>query len=311
MAEIPLWQSRFAVPAAAVEVFLAALEDQLSVSAFENPEQPDLWAIELLHRGEPDRQALVSRLTALATPWRLDLELSIRPIPSTDWLDRTAQNFPPQRIGRFWIHGSHVTEPPPSDAVPIRLDAGLAFGSGEHDSTRGCLVALDRLARRRRLKRVLDLGCGAGILAIAAARCWPAQVIAADNDPVAVAVARANAAANRVPRVRCMISDGYGSAALRAVGPFDLILANILADPLCDMARGTARNLAPGGVAVLSGLLDRQADRVLAAHRPWGLRLREQIGDGPWVTLVLGPGSASKMRRVSCSPPRRSAGRPT
>jgi ribosomal protein L11 methyltransferase len=290
MAEIPLWQSRFLVPAAAVETFLSEFDEELSVSAFENSEQPDLWAIELIHQGEPDRQALLRRLAPLAAPWRIAIDLTVGPIPSTDWLDRIAKDFPPQRIGRFWIHGSHVTEAPPSGAVPIRLDAGLAFGSGEHDSTRGCLLALDRLARRRRLKRVLDLGCGAGILAIAAAKCWPARVIAADNDPVAVAVAQANAADNGVAGVRCMISDGYGSAALRAAGPFDLILANILADPLCAMARDAAHNLAPGGVAVLSGLLDRQADRVLAAHRRCGLRLREQIGDGLWVTLVLGHG---------------------
>lgn len=291
MAEIPLWQSRFLVPAAAVEAFLAALDDELSVSAFEHPGQPDRWAIELIHRGEPDRHALLRRLAALAAPWRIALDLEIGPIPSTDWLYRTAQSFPPQRIGRFWIHGSHVAEPPPDGAVPIHLDAGQAFGSGEHESTRGCLLALDRLARQRRLKRVLDLGCGAGILAIAAAKCWPARVLAADNDPVAVAVASDNAARNGVAaRVRCLLSDGYGSAVLRRAGPFDLILANILADPLCAMARATARNLAPGGVAVLSGLLERQADRVLAAHRPWGLRLREQIGQGPWVTLVLRQG---------------------
>jgi ribosomal protein L11 methyltransferase len=290
MAEIPLWQSRFVVPAAAAETFLGALDDELSVSAFEDPEQPDLWAIELIHRGEPDRQALVRRLEPLAELWRIAINLSVNPIPSTDWLYRTAENFPPQRIGRFWIHGSHVTEQPPSGTVPIRLDAGQAFGSGEHDSTRGCLLALDRLARRRRLKRVLDLGCGAGLLAIAAAKCWPARVVAADNDPVAVTVAQSNAASNGVARVRCMTSDGYGSAALRAAGPFDLILANILADPLCAMARETARNLAPHGTVVLSGLLDRQADRVVAAHRPWGLRLREQIGAGPWVTLVLARG---------------------
>jgi ribosomal protein L11 methyltransferase len=173
--------------------------------------------------------------------------------------------------------------------VPIRLDAGQAFGSGEHDSTRGCLLALDRLAGRRRLKRVLDLGCGAGILAIAAAKCWPARILAADNDPIAIAVARGNAERNGVAsRVRCLQSDGYDSVVLRRSGPFDLILANILAEPLCDMARATARHLAPGGTAVLSGLLDRQADAVVAAHRPWGLRLRETIGRAPWVTLVLG-----------------------
>jgi ribosomal protein L11 methyltransferase len=289
MADIPLWQSRFLVPAAAVEAFLDALDDELSVSAFEDARRPDLWAIALIHRGEPDRAALLARLAPLAEPWQIALDLEIGPIPSTDWLYRTAENFPAQRIGRFWVHGSHVREAAPVGMVPIGLDAGQAFGSGEHDSTRGCLLALDRLAGRRRLKRVLDLGCGAGILAIAAAKCWPARVLAADNDPIAVAVAAGNAARNDVAsRVRCLLSDGYDSAVLRRSGPFDLILANILAEPLCDMARDTARHLAPGGTAVLSGLLERQADRVIAAHRPWGLRLREQIGQGSWVTLVLG-----------------------
>jgi ribosomal protein L11 methyltransferase len=166
--------------------------------------------------------------------------------------------------------------------LPIHLDAGQAFGSGEHDSTRGCLLAIDRLARRP--MRVLDLGCGAGILAIAAAKRFHARVIAADNDPIAVAVTRENVVRNGVAaRVRCRISDGY--RAVRRAGPFDLILANILADPLCAMARDTVRNLAPGGTVVLSGLLDRQADRVAAAHR--GLRLRQTIGEGLWVTLVL------------------------
>jgi ribosomal protein L11 methyltransferase len=289
MAEIPLWQSRFLVSAAAVEAFLDALDEELSVSAFEDPGRPDRWVIALIHRGEPDRAALLARLAPVAAPWQIALDLEIAPIPSTDWLYRTAQSFPPQRIGRFWIHGSHVSQAPPDGAVPIRLDAGQAFGSGEHESTRGCLLALDRLAGRRRLKRVLDLGCGAGILAIAAAKCWPARVLAADNDPIAVAVARENAARNGVAgRVRCLQSDGYGSAVLRGAGPFDLILANILADPLCAMARATARNLAPDGVAVLSGLLERQAGRVLAAHRRFGLRPRDQIGQGLWVTLVLG-----------------------
>jgi ribosomal protein L11 methyltransferase len=291
MAEIPLWQSRFLVPAAAVEAFLDALDDELSVSAFEDPRRPDFWAIALIHQGQPDRAALLARLAPIAAPWQIALDLEIAPIPSTDWLYRTAQTFPPQTIGRFWIHGSHVTEVPPSGTVPIRLDAGQAFGSGEHDSTRGCLLALDLLARRRRLKQVLDLGCGAGILAIAAAKCWPARVLAADNDPIAVAVAQGNAANNGVAtRVRCLLSDGYGSAILRRAGPFDLILANILAEPLCGMARDAARNLTPDGALVLSGLLDRQADGVLAAHRRFGLRLRDQIGEGLWVTLVLSHG---------------------
>jgi ribosomal protein L11 methyltransferase len=279
----PLWQTRFWVPAEAVGAFLEVL-DAASVSAFEDPREPERWGLALIQHGEPDLADLRARLAPLVERWRFALELELTPVPVTDWLAQTATSFPPHRIGRFWIHGSHVTAPAPPGSVPILIDAGQAFGSGEHDSTRGCLLAIDGLASRRRPRRVLDLGCGAGILAIAAAKTFHARVIAADNDPVAVDVARANAARNGVAaRVRCRISDGYGT--LRRAGPFDLILANILADPLCDMARDTARSLVPGGTAVLSGLLDRQAARVVAAHR--GLRLRRTIGDGPWVTLVM------------------------
>ena len=303
MSGIELWQSRFWVPAAAVEPLLAALEDELSVSAFEDPEQAGRWAITLIHQGRPDPDALRAGLAPLVAAWQVDLDLELTLVPSTDWLQRTSETFPPQRIGRFWIYGSHITEPPPADAVPIQLDAGLAFGSGEHDSTRGCLMALDQLARQRRLRRVLDLGCGAGILAIAAAKCWPVRVLAVDNDPIAVAVARENAGNNRVgSRVRCRLSEGYDK--LRRAGPFDLILANILADPLCEMANDTARYLAPGGVAVLSGLLDRQAATVVDVHRRAGLRFRRAVGEGPWRTLVMGRGRTaigSRIRRTGVS----------
>jgi ribosomal protein L11 methyltransferase len=175
--------------------------------------------------------------------------------------------------------------------VPIELDAGLAFGSGEHATTQGCLLELDRLAGRRRFRRVLDLGCGSGILAIAAAKLGAARVIAADNDPLAVAVARENATRNRVGhRIRCLTSAGYRNPLLRTFGPYDLILANILADPLCALARECARHLAPGGIAVLSGLLDRQAARVIAPHRQARLRLRHEITIGIWTTLVMSKG---------------------
>ncbi|MEM7021979.1 MAG: 50S ribosomal protein L11 methyltransferase [Pseudomonadota bacterium] len=300
MSEIELWQSRFWVPVAAVEPLLAALEDELSVSAFEDPEQVDRWAITLIHQGRPDPESLRAGLAPLVAAWRVDLDLELTPVPSNDWLQRTSESFPAQRIGRFWVHGSHIAEPPPGNTVPIRLDAGLAFGSGEHDSTRGCLIALDQLARRRRPKRVLDLGCGAGILAIAAAKCWPTKVLAVDNDSIAVAVARENASNNRVgSRIRCLLSEGYDK--LRRAGPFELIFANILADPLCEMADETAWHLAPGGVAVLSGLLDRQAPTVIDFHRRAGLRLRRTIGEGPWLTLVMGRGrtaAGSRIRRT-------------
>jgi ribosomal protein L11 methyltransferase len=293
MPEVPLWQSWFVVPRRAVELFLAELEDDgISVAAFEepavSPEDPP-WRIELTHRGKPDEDALGRHLVPLAERAGLGrIDVGVRPIPTTDWLARTAQSFPPQRVGRFWVHGSHVEAAPPGGAVPIRIDAGLAFGSGEHGTTQGCLLALDRLARRRRFRRVLDLGCGSGILAIAAAKCWAAQVLAADSDPQAVAVASANAADNGVGyRVRCRMSEGYGSAALRTGAPYDLILANILADPLCAMADDLARHLAPGGTAILSGLYGPQARRVIDAHRHARLRLRHRLDLDTWITLVM------------------------
>jgi ribosomal protein L11 methyltransferase len=285
----PLWQSRFLVPEAAVARFLDALEDEaLSVAAFEEPDGV-LWRVELLHQAEPDHEALAARLAPLAEQAGIArVDLTVVPVASTDWLAHTAESFPARPIGRFWIHGSHVSEPPPAGTLPIQLDAGLAFGSGEHATTEGCLLALERLARRRRRRRVLDLGCGSGTLAIAAAKLWPARVLAADNDPVAVGVARANAIRNGVGRrVRTLLSEGYANPRLRAAGPFDLITANILADPLCGLARATARHLAPGGALVLSGLLDRQAPRVIEAHRDVHLRLLDQIPIGIWTTLIL------------------------
>jgi ribosomal protein L11 methyltransferase len=288
--ERPLWQSRFVVPEAAVPLFLETLEDDaISVGAFESDAARALWQIELLHQAEPDREALATRIAPLAERCGVArIDLSVVPVPTTDWLAHTAESFPAQPIGRFWLHGSHIEEPPPAGVLPILLDAGQAFGSGEHATTQGCLLALERLAGRRRPRRILDLGCGSGILAIAAAKLWPARVLAADNDPVAVAVARANAARNGAAhRIRTLVSEGYANPRLRAAGPFDLITANILADPLCALARATARYLAPGGSVVLSGLLDRQAGRVIEAHRQAHLRLIDQIPVDIWTTLIL------------------------
>jgi len=193
------------------------------------------------------------------------------------------------RAGRYFIHGSHYRARPPAGTIALCIDAATAFGSGEHATTRGCLLALDALARRRRFARVLDMGTGSGILAMAAAKTWRRRVMARDIDAEAVRVAARNAAANGVGSLLDLRrADGYRG--LGSGQPFDLVFANILARPLVLMAPALARVLAPGGVAVVSGLLARQERAVLAAHRARRLRLRRRIRLAGWHSLVLARG---------------------
>jgi ribosomal protein L11 methyltransferase len=293
----PLWQCAFVVPAAAVDPLLDGLEDEaLSIAAFEEQAAADggpaaWWRIELLQDQPPDEAGLRARLGALTDRLgsdKLKLKLSVAELPAADWVAKVQAEQQPQRIGRFWVHGSHAAGTAPEGCTPIEIDAGLAFGSGEHATTQGCLLALDDLARQRRFRQVLDLGCGSGILGIAAAKCWPALVVAADNDSAAVAVTAENAMRNGVAsRLQAVASDGYANPLLRARGPYDLILANILADPLCALARPLSRHLQPSGIAVLSGLLERQARTVIAAHERYGLFLRKQITIGAWTSLLM------------------------
>ena len=219
----------------------------------------------------------------------VDAPLHRAPTEAEGWLDRTRAAFPEQAIGRrFAIRGTHETGPRLPGRITLTLDAGVAFGSGEHGSTRGCLRALEYVARRRRPARIIDVGTGSGILAMAAARLFRRPVLATDIDPWSVRVTRENAAANRLSReVRAILADGWRDRRVRAGGPYDLVLANILARPLCRMARDLAAHLAPGGTVILAGLLDTQARMVLAAHRAQGLRLTCTLHEGRWATLVL------------------------
>jgi ribosomal protein L11 methyltransferase len=230
-------------------------------------------------------------------------------VPAEGWLARTRAAFPQQVIGRrFAVRGTHLSGPGPAGRITLTLDAGLAFGSGEHGSTRGCLRALEQVAHRRP-RRVLDLGTGSGILAMAATRLLHRRVLAVDIEPWSVRVARQNAVLNRIgPMLRCRRGDGWRDRAVRAGGPYDLVLENILARPLCLMARPLAVHLAPGGTAILAGLLVGQARRVLAAHRRCGLVLEARVAEGPWTTLVLRarqgafssrPGRRMKIRRFA------------
>jgi ribosomal protein L11 methyltransferase len=271
----------------------AALETEASaVSAFEIA-PGGAWRVEAYADHEPDRAALdgAGALAALAhgiAAEGLLADLAIERLTPRDWVAENQQSFPPLLVGRFFIHGSHIKSAVPAGAIGLCIDAATAFGTGEHATTRGCLLALDGLAKRGRRRHPLDMGTGTGILAMAAAKRWNCPVLACDIDAGSVEVARTNMRANGTALlVRLYRSNGYRHHAVQRGRPFDLILANILARPLARMAGDLAASLAPGGVAVLSGLLTRQAPLVLAAHRAHGLTLRRRIVIAGWETLVL------------------------
>lgn len=297
----PVHRTRFETNASAVPLWLDALEDEgLSVGAFEiaeiEGEDSDLWAIELLHDTAPDAQALQARLDAVATAiGHARVQPRTETVPPVDWIEATRQSFPPIRAGRFYVHGSHADHDRPADALAVRIDAGLAFGSGEHGSTKGCLILMDGLPDQPAPARVLDMGCGSGILALAVLRRWPdATALGVDNDARSVAVAIDNARDNDLDAgFTGLISEGFADPAIEAAGPFDLIFANILADPLIAMAGDLARHRAPGGSIILAGLLLRQSESVLHAFAEHGLQEAARHLEGNWASLrLVGSGSS-------------------
>ncbi len=290
------WCVAVTVPRAHVDVCVdALLEDVGAVSSFGEEDDP-AWLIEGFAAAKPDRVALQVKLGLLAGALGFpEPVVTVTPVPATDWLAASFAAFPPLTVGLFRIQGSHITDPPPPGRLTLRVDAATAFGSGEHPTTEGCLIAIDRLAKRVRRggfwpARMLDMGAGTGILAMAAALRLPGgvRVLACDLDAESARVARVNARVNRLAgRVTVRAGDGYRPAAVAKAGPYGLIVSNILAGPLSAMAPALARHLAPGGHAILSGLLEHQERQVLAAHRAQGLHLTGRVVRGRWPTLVL------------------------
>ena len=281
----PVWRVAVSIPARAQAAFEAVFEDAAAVSVLGEGGRIriDAWTDK-----PPDRRALETRVAVAAAAGGVPAPaIEVAKVEEQDWIAATRAAFPPVNIGRFTIYGSHA-EPPPPGRLGLRIDANLAFGTGEHPSTAGCLSALEALAKRRRVATALDMGCGTGILAMAMARLWPCRVLAVDSDADAVRVARVNLRANGLgARVRVGLGAGYASRAVAGWGRVDLICANILARPLAAMAPGLAAHLAPCGVAVVSGLLAEQETFVLAAHRAQGLALIGRTRLGPWTTLAL------------------------
>jgi len=278
----PLWKASVTVPKALSSDVAALFElsppAPQAVLIAEDPFGPDA-IVEALYNSKVDADFL-SRLTGH--------DVVVAPLPDQDWIKQSQEGLAPVRAGRFFLYGAHDAGAVPSGVIPIRIEAGLAFGTGRHETTALCLQALSRLAKQRRFDHVLDLGCGTGVLAMAAAKLWRQIVLATDIDPIAVEVARENARANRVaPLVRAAAADGLTHPAIARMAPFDLILANILAAPLAQLAPALCAAIAPRGIAVLSGLLRNQENFVLSFYRAQGLKLREALRDGPWSALVL------------------------
>ena len=271
----------------AVDVVFSLLDELAgAVSAFETA--PEEWRLEAYPRSPLLSPELRAQLAlAAAAAGGAVLEMVEDRLPDRDWVAENQLAFPPLRVGRFFIYGSHYRGLVPAGTIGIAVDAATAFGTGEHPSTRACLLAIDRLVRRRRFRKPLDIGTGTGILSIAAAKLLRRNVLAADIDPRAVQVARHNVARNGVASsVQICRASGYRHPALRS-SRHDLIFANILARPLAQMARDLARTLAPGGRAVLSGLLRRQEPIVLAPHRSCGIILDHRLVIDGRSTLVL------------------------
>jgi ribosomal protein L11 methyltransferase len=255
-----------------------------------DPARPDEWRLDIYVEQTPDA-ALLALLAGLVPGARAG-DFAVEALPDEDWLTLSQSGLEPIRAGRFFVHTAAYAEAVPPNALAIRIEAGRAFGTGQHETTTGCLTVLDRLAADPH--NALDLGTGSGILALAMVKRWPrASVTATDIDPVSVDVTVENAGingeriGNGAGEIRAFEADGATHPELRARGPYDLIAANILAQPLIDMAQDIAALLAPGGTLLLAGLLDSQAVRVTEAYEKTGLKLAARHDVGEWPTLVL------------------------
>jgi ribosomal protein L11 methyltransferase len=264
---------------------------ETAASAFETetplPDGGKAWIVEVYFGFPPDEAAMRELVSAAAGP---DAAAAIEfgRTPERDWVANALAGLAPVRAGRFLVHGSHDRPRVRANDLAIEIEAALAFGTGHHGTTRGCLVHLERVLRRRRPRAILDVGCGTGVLAIAAAKALHRRVALGDIDPVAVAVANENARLNGVgPYVRAIVSKGVENHDLRAGAPYDLVFANILARPLRALAPSLAAVMSGDGDAIVSGLLYADVPGVLAAWRGQRLYLAERIDLEGWASLRL------------------------
>jgi ribosomal protein L11 methyltransferase len=260
-------------------------EGQAAIAAFEGAS--GRWDI-TVHFAEAPDQAAIRELVGLAAGSDVARDITFDTVEAKDWVKASLEELVPVRAGRFVVHGQHDRAKIPSNKLGIEIEAALAFGTGHHGTTRGCLLLLDHVLKAHRPRRVLDLGTGTGVLAISAAKALHGPVLASDIDPSSVQVARENARLNRAANlVQTIRATGFSAPQFGKRGPFDLVLANILANPLRQLATPMARHLAPSALIILSGLLPHQASGVVAAYRARGLVLLRHLRIEGWSSILM------------------------
>lgn len=262
-------------------------EDDFAVGTMEIDERDDIWEASIYLRFEQEDMLLPRLKAALGDEFGSE-PLQRDVLPDIDWVAKSLEGLKPVRAGRFLVHGSHDRDKVRAGDIAIEIDAGQAFGTGHHGTTAGCLEMIETVIRARRPRNALDLGTGSGVLAIASRRLTHIPVLATDIDPVAIRVARENVRRNRIASgIALETARGFHSTAFSRHGPFDLIIANILARPLMKMAPDLAKNLKPGGSVILSGILASQRWKVLAAYNGQRLRHAKTLWRNGWVTIHL------------------------
>ena len=282
-----MWEVSFKVSQKVISVFEKCLEP--FAQAISCQRHLDYWLLKAYLSKKPDETLIESivaetaSLVAVANP-----SLTIRLMPEINWVAESLKGLRPISVGRFIIYGSHNDKPTNQHLIGLEIDAGEAFGTGHHATTKGCLMALSRLNKPKNNIRMLDLGCGAAVLALAAAKLWKIKVLAGDIDPTAVRVAKENVRKNKLHKsISCVASDGFDSARLKKEGPFDVIVANILSEPLRRLARPMRMNSRPNATIILSGILSTQSPAIISTYRSQGFHLQSRLQLDGWTTLIL------------------------
>ena len=272
---------RAAAEAAAASLDSDPLLEGATYSILEEDEDKGIWRIDAFPTTDEEATGVEARLKAAE-----GLTVTVEKLADADWLAMSLSGLPPVVAGRFFVYGAHDQGQVPPNAVNLKIDAGAAFGTGHHGTTVGCLLAFDELLKRQRFERVLDVGCGTGVLAIAAARTGSRIAVGTDIDGPSVRIANENAVLNQA-KARFVHASGLNDRRVRQHGPYDLVFANILAPPLVALSQDIKMALRIGGVAILSGLLRTQERRVTAAYLSRGFRLERRIHRDAWSALVL------------------------